>query len=266
MEIGDRIRELRENKNMTQTELSEMLGMKTYTTVSKWEKNENFPKGRDLKRLAVIFSTTSDYLLGLSQSKTKNLEQTEQTKILTIYNKLEDGRQKKVLDFAQSQLADQAQKQGVVSRVFEQMRKQQLEAKEIDQLYEVEGTTYAAAAQGFGKGYDADDYETYTVYTDEEPPYHDYAIGVKGDSMLPNYEQGDILYIVDKGLSNYSGQLCIVVHDGETYFKKVYTEENGLRLVSLNRKYPDFVIELPPEDGTYIKVYDVVGSFTPIDN
>lgn len=48
-QLGDRVRELRESQNMTQTELAEMLGMKTYTTVSKWEKNENFPKGKDLK-------------------------------------------------------------------------------------------------------------------------------------------------------------------------------------------------------------------------
>ncbi len=47
--IGNRIKYLREKKNMTQTELSEMLEMKTYTTVSKWESDDNFPKGRDLK-------------------------------------------------------------------------------------------------------------------------------------------------------------------------------------------------------------------------
>nr|DAS93328.1 MAG TPA: Regulatory protein [Caudoviricetes sp.] len=31
-QLGDKIRELRERKNMTQTELSEILNMKTYTT------------------------------------------------------------------------------------------------------------------------------------------------------------------------------------------------------------------------------------------
>lgn len=39
-QLGDRVRELRESQNMTQTELAEMLGMKTYTTVSKWEKTK----------------------------------------------------------------------------------------------------------------------------------------------------------------------------------------------------------------------------------
>lgn len=169
----------------------------------------------------------------------------EQPEILEIYNKLEPTRQEKVLYFAKEQLDEQEQ--------------------EENDLFEVTGISYAAAASGLGRGFDADDYDTYTVYTDEEPPRYDYAIGVRGDSMLPTYEAGDMLYIVDKGMSNYSGQLCIVAYNGQTYFKKVYTEPGGLRLVSLNKKYDDIFIDYPPAEDTYIKIYDVVGSFVPIE-
>ncbi|MFW7420549.1 LexA family protein [Vagococcus fluvialis] len=72
MQIGERIKELRENKNLTQTELAELLGFKTYTTVSKWESNDNYPKGKDLKRLSEIFGVTSDYLLGLTAESLLN--------------------------------------------------------------------------------------------------------------------------------------------------------------------------------------------------
>ena len=107
-QLGDRIRKLRESRNMTQTELSEILGMKTYTTVSKWEKNENFPKGKDLKKLAEIFNVTSDYLLGLSDTKLgKITTQNEPPEILTIYNQLEEPKQEKVLDYAKEQLEEQ---------------------------------------------------------------------------------------------------------------------------------------------------------------
>ncbi|MFU2205290.1 LexA family transcriptional regulator [Streptococcus pluranimalium] len=165
--------------------------------------------------------------------------------ILTIYNQLEQQRQEKVVKFAQEQLDEQEQ--------------------EESDLFEVTGISYAAAASGLGRGFDADEYDSYTVYTDEEPPHYDYAIGVRGDSMLPTYEAGDMLYIVDKGMSNYSGQLCIVAYNGQTFFKKVYTEPNGLRLVSLNKKYDDIFIEYPPAEDTYIKIYDVVGSFVPVE-
>ncbi|WP_230373399.1 XRE family transcriptional regulator [Streptococcus equi] len=170
------------------------------------------------------------------------------SEIVSIYNQLEQPRQEKVLDFAKEQLEEQNK---VVST--------------HEELFSVQGVTYAAAASGFGRGFEADEYDTYTVYTDEEPPHYDYAIGVRGDSMLPKYEQGDMLYIVDRGMSAYAGQLCIVVHNGQTYFKKVYTEEDGLRLVSLNKKYNDIFIDYPPAEDTYIKIYDVVGSFTPVE-
>ncbi|GMX83050.1 putative cI-like repressor, phage associated [Streptococcus equi subsp. equi] len=170
------------------------------------------------------------------------------SEIVSIYNQLEQPRQEKVLDFAKEQLEEQNK---VVST--------------HEELFSVQGVTYAAAASGFGRGFEADEYDTYTVYTDEEPPRYDYAIGIRGDSMLPKYEQGDMLYIVDRGMSTYNGQLCIVVHNGQTYFKKVYTEEDGLRLVSLNKKYNDIFIDYPPAEDTYIKIYDVVGSFTPVE-
>lgn len=65
-EVGGRIRKLREEKRLTQSELAKILGFKTYTTVSKWESGENYPKGRDLKRLAEFFQVSSDYILGIN--------------------------------------------------------------------------------------------------------------------------------------------------------------------------------------------------------
>lgn len=97
--LGSKIRNLREKKNMTQTELSQILGMKTYTTVSKWESNENFPKGKDLKELAELFGVSADYLLGLSEKNVSSIE--------TIYSKLESDRKEKVYSFAKEQLEEQ---------------------------------------------------------------------------------------------------------------------------------------------------------------
>lgn len=97
-QLGGRIRKLRESRNMTQTELSEILGMKTYTTVSKWEKNENFPKGKDLKKLAEIFNVTSDYLLGLSDTELgKITTQNKHHEILTLCNQLNEEKLKQLI-------------------------------------------------------------------------------------------------------------------------------------------------------------------------
>ncbi|MFS7399002.1 helix-turn-helix domain-containing protein [Carnobacterium maltaromaticum] len=114
--LGERIKFLREGKNLTQTELAEILGMKTYTTVSKWESNDNFPKGKDLKKLAETFNVSSDYLLGLEST-------TEKNDINYIYNQLEIARQKKVDLFAEKQLEEQQTKNKKFSSLEEYRKK-----------------------------------------------------------------------------------------------------------------------------------------------
>lgn len=113
-QLGGRIRKLRESRNMTQTELSEILGMKTYTTVSKWEKNENFPKGKDLKKLAEIFNVTSDYLLGLSDTELgKITTQNEHHEILTLFNQLNEDKLKQLILSRYSSVKSFAEENGM---------------------------------------------------------------------------------------------------------------------------------------------------------
>ncbi len=65
---GQRIKKLRKKKKVSQQELSETLGYKTYTTVSKWESGTSLPPGKEIIRLADFFNVSTDYLLGLDDS------------------------------------------------------------------------------------------------------------------------------------------------------------------------------------------------------
>ena len=58
-----RIRDLREDRDMTQTELAKMLGM-SQTGYSKYETGENDIPTAILIRLARFYDTSIDYLLG----------------------------------------------------------------------------------------------------------------------------------------------------------------------------------------------------------
>ncbi|HEQ1420291.1 TPA: helix-turn-helix transcriptional regulator [Streptococcus pyogenes] len=237
-----------EERKMSMSELARNVGIAKSTMSRYFNKTREFPLNR-VDDFAKALNISTEFLLGIDLNS-----EVDGSELLGIYRELEEQRRVIVLDTAKEQLEEQ-------TKIINFSDKK----TDIEDIFEVKGTTFAAAASGFGRGFEADDYDTYTVYTDEEPPHYDYAIGIRGDSMLPKYEQGDMLYIVDKGMSTYSGQLCIVVHNGNTYFKKVYTEHDGLRLVSLNKKYSDIFIGYPPAEDTYIKIYDVVGSFTPIE-
>ena len=57
-----RIKELRKQKGLTQTKLSELLNV-SRTTVTMWETGEHVPDIDTLKKIAQIFNTTVDYIV-----------------------------------------------------------------------------------------------------------------------------------------------------------------------------------------------------------
>ena len=70
--IGNNIRLLRESKKWTKKEMSIRLNFNTYTTITKWEKGLNHPKGSDIVRLCKLFGVTSDQLLGFHPLNNSN--------------------------------------------------------------------------------------------------------------------------------------------------------------------------------------------------
>ncbi|SDJ01068.1 helix-turn-helix domain-containing protein [Natribacillus halophilus] len=63
MEFGDRIAHLRNKGNLTQTALSEKIGI-TRASLSHYEKNRREPDYDTLKKLANYFEISTDYILG----------------------------------------------------------------------------------------------------------------------------------------------------------------------------------------------------------
>lgn len=63
-----RLRDLREDADMTQTQVAKYLGM-SQTGYSKYETGENDIPTQVLIRLAALYHVTTDYLLGISDKK-----------------------------------------------------------------------------------------------------------------------------------------------------------------------------------------------------
>ena len=62
MTLGQKIKKLRTEKNLTQKDLADRLYV-TFQTVSKWENDENEPDVSTLRELAKVFECSLDYLL-----------------------------------------------------------------------------------------------------------------------------------------------------------------------------------------------------------
>ena len=65
----NRLRDLREDADLNQTQVAKMLGM-SQTGYSKYETGENDIPTQVLIRLAAFYHTSVDYLLGLTDRKT----------------------------------------------------------------------------------------------------------------------------------------------------------------------------------------------------
>jgi transcriptional regulator with XRE-family HTH domain len=68
MKLGEKIRTLRKEKNISQEMLAERLGV-TFQAVSKWERDESYPDIIMLPAIANFFQVTVDTLLGMAETK-----------------------------------------------------------------------------------------------------------------------------------------------------------------------------------------------------
>lgn len=83
--IGNRIKELRKEKGMTQTQLAEKLNM-TKSIVSAYETDVKSPSYNSLIKISEIFNVTTDYLLGTENRKSIDLEGLSDVQIDLIKN------------------------------------------------------------------------------------------------------------------------------------------------------------------------------------
>ena len=64
MTIGEIIKSLRIENNMTQSDLASLL-FTSQDTISLWERNKSLPDVRSVIKMAKIFQVTTDYILGV---------------------------------------------------------------------------------------------------------------------------------------------------------------------------------------------------------
>lgn len=67
--FGERLRYLREEKGLKQTELAKLLNLQSSATISQYETTDRIPDAYILQHLAEIFDCSTDYLLGRSDKR-----------------------------------------------------------------------------------------------------------------------------------------------------------------------------------------------------
>ena len=91
--IGETIRELRDSFNINQVELAKNLGV-TKQCVSNWENDNILPSIDMLIKISKFFNVTTDYLLGLKDTTTINVDGLTLSEIAHIKLLVDDLRSK----------------------------------------------------------------------------------------------------------------------------------------------------------------------------
>lgn len=223
----EKLKTRRKELKLTQKEIAEQLGV-SFQAYSAWERGIKEPSKEKVTQLENILKVPKGYFT--------------QIEIVRLYHSLSKQGQEKVVLYARN-LAQEEQVQKVTAMP--------------ERLYEYR--VYERMSAGIGASvYDNQNFDT--VYFNEELA-HDFASWVSGDSMEPKYQNGSVALIRETGF-DYDGAVYAVVCNNQTYIKRVYREENGLRLVSINPKYKDIFISYE-EDPRIVGI--IVGNFVPME-
>ena len=223
----EKLKARRKELKLTQKEIAEELGI-SFQAYSAWERGIKEPSKEKVAQLENILKVAKGYFT--------------QIEIVRLYNSLSKQGKDKVVLYARN-LAQEEQTQKVTIMP--------------NRLYEYR--VYERMSAGIGASvYDDQNFDT--VYFNEELA-HDFASWVSGDSMEPKYQNGSVALIRETGF-DYDGAVYAVVCNNQTYIKRVYREEDGLRLVSINPKYKDIFISYE-EDPRIVGI--IVGNFVPME-
>ena len=91
---------------------------------------------------------------------------------------------------------------------------------------------------GMGEWLADEEWDKITILDTPQARKATFALTIEGDSMMPDFEDGDIVLVKQQDAVDI-GQICIYIVEGKGYIKKF----GGDRLISLNDDYDDIIFK-----------------------
>ena len=214
--FNNRLKQAMEYRNVKPAELSKLTNIGK-SSISQWLSGKYSAKQDKIFVIAKALNVNPSWLIGANVPMSN---ETLPDKIFNLSSKLTEKRQNKVYNFAKQQYNEQ-------NNVIPMPVKNEVKL-------------YGAVSAGTGE-YLLDNNPELVPY-DGDVPEHDYSVIVNGDSMLPLFEDKQIIF-VKKTFEARSGQVVIAYYDNQAYVKKYVNDEKGARFVSLNKNYEDMPID-----------------------
>lgn len=235
MGIGKRIKEAREMRNLTQAQLADKIGI-TSSSITNYENGTSHPKEPILYNLMNVLSVDANFLFQDEMNASVITYNAHEENIIEKYRAL-DPLDKKVIDGVLDTLSER--EKPIIKEQSQETEQSKefivLEPPKIIPCYP------KLASAGTGE-YVFNDIPMDMIETDNYAA--DFALGVNGKSMEPNYSDGDYVLVKKQNTVNLN-DIAIYIIDGECLIKQY----KGDYLHSLNREYGDIAFS----ENQYIK-------------
>lgn len=224
--LGSSIKEVRKSKKLTQKKLAELTGFKQ-NTISNHENGNRQLDEKDIRIYAQALEVSPQYLFDLAKPSSIEITPTA-SPIQSIYDQLAPPGQRKVITYAEK-LRDEQEKR----------RKAKINevSEKVVQLYGYDYYDHAASA-GTGQYLNDVRVERIELPVDVDA---DFVIPIKGDSMEPDYHDGDLVFI-QTSVDLNDGVIGVFNYNGEAYIKQLVIDTEQSYLHSLNPEYKDMPI------------------------
>lgn len=223
--MASNIRRNLDKLGLNTKEFSNKLDFK-YTTVLDWVNAKTYPRIDKIEKMANFFGIEKSELV-----EEFNEDNTYLNRLNNTVMQLNTDNKKKVVDYADNKLKDQ-------------MRQSKIHPiNENNNTYYVD--VLGSVSAGTGEWLTDEQHDEVTV--NNEPPVHDFALRVNGDSMTPTFSDGQIIYVnkIYDTEEVRNNQFVIAELNGDSYVKKIVfdNDRKNCRLISLNKKYADIEIK-----------------------
>lgn len=239
MKLGELLKSYRTEHKLSMDAFCELSDL-TKGYISMLEKNEH-PKSK--KPIVPSYDTIEKIAKGMQISTEDLIDMLDddqeiqinatpallsKSPIQSIYDKLEPPGQSKVITYAEK-LRDEQEKR-------REAKKNEVSEK-IVQLYGYDYYDHATSA-GTGQYLNEVRVEQIELPIDVDA---DFVIPIKGDSMEPDYQDGDLVFI-QTSVDLNDGVIGVFNYNGDAYIKQLVIDEDQAYLHSLNPEYKDMPI------------------------
>ena len=221
VDFYERLKQECKKNNTTVTALLKEFNITT-GRMSSWSKGGK-PNPKEVKLFADKLNVSTDFLITGEEYTFDNkiVLSADENKIIKEYRYLSDKSKTEI--------------RSTLNHLYDMEMQMEISSELAVPTISIPHSLFKVSA-GVGEWLPEESWNTILILDTPQARKADFALTIEGDSMMPDFESGDIV-LVKKQDAVDSGQICIYIIEGNGYIKKF----GGDRLISLNKKYDDIL-------------------------